>query len=151
MGDFCLEGMFQLGMSWVCLSWPQAVTDLSFPSPFSPIFSLFFSLLSSPSAAPGPEKDSRRKLPRKVFELDFQEDIDFPAHFRKTKVPAEPLFPQQPRIPRIWAALAGGRAWIWEAPQPCPFPDKTVPISPWKAGGGSHFSMELFDPVPRHP
>uniref|UniRef100_A0A8D2PT81 Condensin complex subunit 2 n=1 Tax=Zosterops lateralis melanops TaxID=1220523 RepID=A0A8D2PT81_ZOSLA len=34
---------------------------------------------------PRPEKDSRRKLPRKVFELDFQEDIDFPAHFRKTK------------------------------------------------------------------
>ncbi|NXR33521.1 CND2 protein, partial [Zosterops hypoxanthus] len=38
-----------------------------------------------PRESPGPEKDSRRKLPRKVFELDFQEDIDFPAHFRKTK------------------------------------------------------------------
>ncbi|NXI10088.1 CND2 protein, partial [Irena cyanogastra] len=35
--------------------------------------------------APGPEKDSRQRIPRKVFELDFQEDIDFQAHFRKTK------------------------------------------------------------------
>ncbi|KAL2296275.1 hypothetical protein Nmel_018575, partial [Mimus melanotis] len=33
----------------------------------------------------GLEKDSRRRIPRKVFELDFQEDIDFQAHFRKTK------------------------------------------------------------------
>ncbi|NXD46448.1 CND2 protein, partial [Copsychus sechellarum] len=38
-----------------------------------------------PSAAPGLEKDSRRRVPRKVFEFDFQEDIDFQAHFRKTK------------------------------------------------------------------
>ncbi|NWY68355.1 CND2 protein, partial [Erithacus rubecula] len=35
--------------------------------------------------APGLEKDSRRRIPRKVFEFDFQEDIDFQAHFRKTK------------------------------------------------------------------
>ncbi|NXH58605.1 CND2 protein, partial [Rhabdornis inornatus] len=35
--------------------------------------------------ASGLEKDSRRRIPRKVFELDFQEDIDFQAHFRKTK------------------------------------------------------------------
>ncbi|XP_053856768.1 condensin complex subunit 2 isoform X1 [Vidua macroura] len=35
--------------------------------------------------APGPEKDSRQRIPRKVFELDFQEDIDFQAHFHKTK------------------------------------------------------------------
>ncbi|XP_032937361.1 condensin complex subunit 2 isoform X2 [Catharus ustulatus] len=34
---------------------------------------------------PGLEKDSRRRIPRKVFELDFQEDIDFQTHFRKTK------------------------------------------------------------------
>ncbi|NXO24162.1 CND2 protein, partial [Cisticola juncidis] len=40
----------------------------------------------SPSAAPGPEKDSRRRIPRKVFELDFQEEIEFQTHFRKTKV-----------------------------------------------------------------
>ncbi|NWI42437.1 CND2 protein, partial [Picathartes gymnocephalus] len=33
----------------------------------------------------GLEKDSRRRIPRKVFQLDFQEDIDFQAHFRKTK------------------------------------------------------------------
>ncbi|KAF2976424.1 hypothetical protein EK904_012981 [Melospiza melodia maxima] len=35
--------------------------------------------------APGLEKDSRQRVPRKVFELDFQEDIDFLAHFQKTK------------------------------------------------------------------
>ncbi|KAM6996379.1 condensin complex subunit 2 [Passerculus sandwichensis] len=35
--------------------------------------------------APGLEKDSRQRVPRKVFELDFQEDIDFQAHFQKTK------------------------------------------------------------------
>ncbi|NXT97867.1 CND2 protein, partial [Buphagus erythrorhynchus] len=35
--------------------------------------------------ASGLEKDSRRRIPRKVFELDFQEDIDFLTHFRKTK------------------------------------------------------------------
>ncbi|NWH86967.1 CND2 protein, partial [Aegithalos caudatus] len=35
--------------------------------------------------APGPEKDSRRRIPRKVFELDFQEDVDFQAHFHKSK------------------------------------------------------------------
>ncbi|NXQ12160.1 CND2 protein, partial [Peucedramus taeniatus] len=33
----------------------------------------------------GLEKDSRQRIPRKAFELDFQEDIDFEAHFRKTK------------------------------------------------------------------
>ncbi|OWK49786.1 Condensin complex subunit 2 [Lonchura striata] len=33
----------------------------------------------------GPEKDSRQRISRKVFELDFQEDIDFQAHFQKTK------------------------------------------------------------------
>ncbi|NXB04585.1 CND2 protein, partial [Cnemophilus loriae] len=38
-----------------------------------------------PRESPGPEKDSRRRVPRKVFELDFQEDVDFQAHFRKTK------------------------------------------------------------------
>ncbi|NXL25682.1 CND2 protein, partial [Setophaga kirtlandii] len=38
-----------------------------------------------PSAAPGLEKDSRQRIPRKVFELDFQEDIDFQAYFQKTK------------------------------------------------------------------
>ncbi|NXR25343.1 CND2 protein, partial [Cinclus mexicanus] len=31
------------------------------------------------------KRDYRRRIPRKVFELDFQEDIDFQAHFRKTK------------------------------------------------------------------
>ncbi|NXR91763.1 CND2 protein, partial [Hypocryptadius cinnamomeus] len=35
--------------------------------------------------ASGVEKDSRQRIPRKVFELDFQEDIDFQAHFQKTK------------------------------------------------------------------
>uniref|UniRef100_A0A8C3MS16 Condensin complex subunit 2 n=2 Tax=Geospiza parvula TaxID=87175 RepID=A0A8C3MS16_GEOPR len=35
--------------------------------------------------APGLEKDSRQRIPRKVFELDFQEDIDFQAYFQKTK------------------------------------------------------------------
>ncbi|KAL9823300.1 condensin complex subunit 2 isoform 2-T2 [Geothlypis trichas] len=34
---------------------------------------------------PGLEKDSRQRIPRKVFELDFQEDIDFQAYFQKTK------------------------------------------------------------------
>ncbi|XP_068030683.1 condensin complex subunit 2 isoform X2 [Anomalospiza imberbis] len=34
---------------------------------------------------PGLEKDSRQRIPRKAFELDFQEDIDFQAHFHKTK------------------------------------------------------------------
>ncbi|XP_066062266.1 condensin complex subunit 2 [Chamaea fasciata] len=34
---------------------------------------------------PGPERDSRRRIPRKAFELDFQEDVDFQAHFRRTK------------------------------------------------------------------
>ncbi|XP_016159097.1 PREDICTED: condensin complex subunit 2 isoform X2 [Ficedula albicollis] len=34
---------------------------------------------------PGLEKNSRQRIPRKVFEFDFQEDIDFQAHFRKTK------------------------------------------------------------------
>ncbi|NXQ32767.1 CND2 protein, partial [Alaudala cheleensis] len=38
-----------------------------------------------PCESPGTEKDSRRRIPRKVFELDFQEDIDFQTHFRKTK------------------------------------------------------------------
>uniref|UniRef100_A0A8C3XF11 Condensin complex subunit 2 n=1 Tax=Cyanoderma ruficeps TaxID=181631 RepID=A0A8C3XF11_9PASS len=33
-----------------------------------------------------PRHDSRRRIPRKVFELDFQEEIDFQAHFRKAKV-----------------------------------------------------------------
>ncbi|XP_039943690.1 condensin complex subunit 2 isoform X1 [Hirundo rustica] len=41
-----------------------------------------------PRRAPsGSEKESRRRIPRKVFELDFQEDVDFQAHFRKTKAP----------------------------------------------------------------
>ncbi|NWT75992.1 CND2 protein, partial [Prunella himalayana] len=35
--------------------------------------------------ASGLEKDSRQRILRKVFELDFQEDIDFQAHFHKTK------------------------------------------------------------------
>ncbi|NWT24206.1 CND2 protein, partial [Cardinalis cardinalis] len=35
--------------------------------------------------APGLEKDARQRIPRKVFELDFQEDIDFQAYFQKTK------------------------------------------------------------------
>ncbi|NWR43988.1 CND2 protein, partial [Regulus satrapa] len=38
-----------------------------------------------PAPAPAQDKDSQRRIPRKVFELDFQEDIDFEAHFRKTK------------------------------------------------------------------
>ncbi|NXN77647.1 CND2 protein, partial [Bombycilla garrulus] len=32
-----------------------------------------------------PAQDSRRRIPRKAFELDFDEDIDFQSHFRKTK------------------------------------------------------------------
>ncbi|NXK70676.1 CND2 protein, partial [Sylvietta virens] len=40
-----------------------------------------------PREFPGPGKDSRRRIPRKDFELDFDEDIDFEAHFRKTKAP----------------------------------------------------------------
>ncbi|NXM21311.1 CND2 protein, partial [Ploceus nigricollis] len=35
--------------------------------------------------SPSLGKDSRQRVPRKVFELDFQEDIDFQAHFHKTK------------------------------------------------------------------
>ncbi|NXO45495.1 CND2 protein, partial [Locustella ochotensis] len=38
-----------------------------------------------PRESPTTKKDSQRRIPRKVFELDFQEDIDFEAHFRKTK------------------------------------------------------------------
>ncbi|NWS09361.1 CND2 protein, partial [Motacilla alba] len=38
-----------------------------------------------PRECPGQRKDSRQRIPRKVFELDFQEDIDFKAHFQKTK------------------------------------------------------------------
>ncbi|NXD60159.1 CND2 protein, partial [Corvus moneduloides] len=33
----------------------------------------------------GSEGESRRRNPRKVFELDFEEDVDFEPHFRKTK------------------------------------------------------------------
>ncbi|XP_068891515.1 condensin complex subunit 2 isoform X1 [Aphelocoma coerulescens] len=33
----------------------------------------------------GSERESRRRNPRKVFELDFEEDVDFEPHFRKTK------------------------------------------------------------------
>ncbi|XP_058715300.1 condensin complex subunit 2 [Poecile atricapillus] len=32
------------------------------------------------------EKDSRRRIPRKLFQLDFQEDVDFRPHFQKPKV-----------------------------------------------------------------
>ncbi|RLV85309.1 hypothetical protein DV515_00016097, partial [Chloebia gouldiae] len=49
--------------------------------------------------APGPEKDSRQRIPRKVFELDFQEDINFQAHFQKTKVPTEPFSHSSPEFP----------------------------------------------------
>ncbi|NXU40881.1 CND2 protein, partial [Drymodes brunneopygia] len=34
---------------------------------------------------PGSEKNSRQRIPKKAFELDFQEDVDFQPHFRKTK------------------------------------------------------------------
>ncbi|NWR25272.1 CND2 protein, partial [Emberiza fucata] len=37
--------------------------------------------------APGPEKDSRQRIPRKAFELDFSANIDFQAHFQETKAP----------------------------------------------------------------
>ncbi|NWV11511.1 CND2 protein, partial [Ptilonorhynchus violaceus] len=33
----------------------------------------------------GSEKESRRRNTRKVFEVDFEEDVDFEVHFRKTK------------------------------------------------------------------
>ncbi|NWV57326.1 CND2 protein, partial [Daphoenositta chrysoptera] len=33
----------------------------------------------------GSEQESRRRNPRKVFELDFEEDTDLEPHFRKTK------------------------------------------------------------------
>ncbi|NWV90181.1 CND2 protein, partial [Machaerirhynchus nigripectus] len=33
----------------------------------------------------GSERESRQRNPRKVFELDFEEDVDFEPHFRKTK------------------------------------------------------------------
>ncbi|NWW69578.1 CND2 protein, partial [Climacteris rufus] len=33
----------------------------------------------------GTAKESRRRNTRKVFELDLEEDVDFEAHFRKTK------------------------------------------------------------------
>ncbi|NWV67087.1 CND2 protein, partial [Malurus elegans] len=33
----------------------------------------------------GSEQNSRKKNPRKVFRLDFEEDVDFESHFRKTK------------------------------------------------------------------
>ncbi|XP_074415472.1 condensin complex subunit 2 isoform X2 [Zonotrichia albicollis] len=35
--------------------------------------------------APDLQRDSRQRIPRKVFELDFQKNIDFQAHFQKTK------------------------------------------------------------------
>ncbi|NXE70994.1 CND2 protein, partial [Calcarius ornatus] len=38
-----------------------------------------------PRECPAQGKDSRQRIPRKVFELDFQEDIDFQAYFQKTK------------------------------------------------------------------
>ncbi|NXB59643.1 CND2 protein, partial [Struthidea cinerea] len=38
-----------------------------------------------PPADTGSERESRRRNPRKVFELDFEEDVDFEPHFRKTK------------------------------------------------------------------
>ncbi|XP_059726726.1 condensin complex subunit 2 isoform X2 [Haemorhous mexicanus] len=34
---------------------------------------------------PGLEKDSRQKIPKKPFELNFQEKIDFQAYFQETK------------------------------------------------------------------
>ncbi|XP_061204244.1 condensin complex subunit 2 isoform X2 [Neopsephotus bourkii] len=33
------------------------------------------------------EKETRKRNARKAFEIDFDEDIDFEAHFRKTKAP----------------------------------------------------------------
>ncbi|NWU29363.1 CND2 protein, partial [Dyaphorophyia castanea] len=33
----------------------------------------------------GSERQSRQRNPRKVFELNFEEDVDFEPHFRKTK------------------------------------------------------------------
>ncbi|NXE99638.1 CND2 protein, partial [Menura novaehollandiae] len=38
-----------------------------------------------PDAFPG--KEPRKRNTRKVFEVDFEEDIDFRAHFRRTKAP----------------------------------------------------------------
>ncbi|NXG97291.1 CND2 protein, partial [Loxia leucoptera] len=35
--------------------------------------------------APGLEKDSRQKIPKKPFKLNFQEKIDFQAHIQETK------------------------------------------------------------------
>ncbi|NWV41147.1 CND2 protein, partial [Grantiella picta] len=35
---------------------------------------------------PVSDQESRKKNPRKVFQLDFEEEVDFEPHFRKTKV-----------------------------------------------------------------
>ncbi|XP_033367584.1 condensin complex subunit 2 [Parus major] len=59
------------------------------------------------------EKDSRRRIPRKLFQLDFQEDVDFQPHFQKPKVPPGllsrgefPGFRQIPLSCRSWDHLS---------------------------------------------
>ncbi|NXH44284.1 CND2 protein, partial [Dicaeum eximium] len=40
-----------------------------------------------PRESPGPEKASRQKIPKKPFEINFDEEIDFEPYFRKTEAP----------------------------------------------------------------
>lgn len=48
---------------------------------------LILSLLSAVDS--DSEKETKKRSAKKAFEINFDEDIDFEAHFRKTKVRAE--------------------------------------------------------------
>lgn len=66
--------MLKLGVSLLSLLCDKALT---------------VSLLSAADA--DSEKETKKRSAKKAFEINFDEDIDFEAYFRKTKVRAEVL------------------------------------------------------------
>lgn len=108
---------------WAGRGWNPGIPDWEGLSPgilgwegLSLSFSFSLSLFPcSPAAAPGLEKDSRQKIPKKPFKLNFQEKIDFQAHFQATKVPTEPFSHSSLEFP--------GFGQLQLCIQPCPFPD----------------------------
>lgn len=64
--------MLKLGVSFLSLLCHKALT---------------VSFLSAADA--NSEKETKKRSIKKAFELNFDEDIDFEAYFRKTKVRAE--------------------------------------------------------------
>lgn len=62
-----------------CLNSPAPKTDLQPPFPHSPPC-LFFIVEA------GADKEIRKKSAKKVFEINFDEDVNFEPYFRETRV-----------------------------------------------------------------